>query len=36
LLHARIETLVFGCADPKAGAAGLTLGIWHTRVGTIT
>ncbi|HEY2385774.1 MAG TPA: tRNA adenosine(34) deaminase TadA [Candidatus Binatia bacterium] len=35
-LHARIATIVFGCADPKAGAAGsrwnLTDG-WNHRLG---
>ena len=29
LLHARIETLVFGCGDPKAGAAGSRWNLAH-------
>jgi tRNA(adenine34) deaminase len=28
-LHARIKTLVFGCFDPKAGAAGSVLDLPH-------
>ena len=28
-IHARIATLVFGCRDPKAGAAGSILDLAH-------
>lgn len=32
LVHVRIQRVVFGCADPKAGAAGSTMNLLQTQV----
>ena len=32
LVHVRIRRVVFGCADPKAGAAGSTMNLLQTQV----
>src|SRR5207245_5975649 len=32
LVHVRIQRVVFGCADPKAGAAGGTMNLLQTQV----
>jgi len=32
LVHVRIRRVIFGCADPKAGAAGSTMNLLQTQV----
>src|SRR5881398_2336535 len=32
LIHVRIRRVIFGCADPKAGAAGSTMNLLQTQV----
>jgi tRNA(adenine34) deaminase len=32
LVHVRIRRVIFGCADPKSGAAGSTMNLLHTQV----